>query len=46
MVLALVAGYARRAAVDPDQFANRATAALSDDSVRSLIAGRSPTSWC
>jgi hypothetical protein len=38
IVLALVAGYARRAAVDSDQFANRATAALRDDSVRSLIA--------
>jgi hypothetical protein len=40
MVLALVAGYARRAAVDSDQFANRATAALRDDSVRALIAER------
>ncbi|HEU0024241.1 MAG TPA: hypothetical protein VFQ12_06400 [Thermoleophilaceae bacterium] len=40
MVLALVAGYARRAAVGSDQFANRATAALRDDSVRSLIAER------
>jgi hypothetical protein len=40
MVLALAAGYARRAAVDSDQFANRATAALRDDSVRSLIADR------
>ena len=38
IVLASVAGYARRAAVDSDQFANRATAALRDDSVRSLIA--------
>ena len=38
IVLALVAGYVRRAAVDSDQFANRATAALRDDSVRSLIA--------
>src|SRR5918999_2445385 len=38
MVLALVAGYARRAAVDSDQFANRATAALRDDSVRALVA--------
>jgi len=36
----LAAGYARRAAVDSDQFANRATAALRDDSVRSLIADR------
>jgi hypothetical protein len=38
MVLALVVGYVRRAAVDSDQFANRATVALRDDSVRSLIA--------
>jgi hypothetical protein len=40
MVFALVAGYARRAVVDSDQFANRATAALRDDSVRTLIAER------
>ena len=40
LVLALVAGYVRRAAVNSDQFANRATAALRDDSVRSLIAER------
>ena len=39
-LLALVTGYVRHAAVDPDQFANRATAALRDDSVRTLIAGR------
>jgi hypothetical protein len=38
ITLALVAGYVRRAAVDSDQFANRATAALEDDSVRSLLA--------
>ena len=38
ITLALVAGYVRRAAVDSDQFANRATAALKDDSVRSLLA--------
>lgn len=38
--LALIAGYVRRAAVDPDQFANRATAALRDPSVRSLVAER------
>ena len=37
LLLALIAGYARRAGVDSDQFANRATAALRDDSVRSLI---------
>jgi hypothetical protein len=36
--LALFAGYVRRAGVDSDQFANRATAALRDDSVRSLVA--------
>jgi hypothetical protein len=41
LLLALVAGYARRAAVDSDQFANRATAALRD-SVRSLVAHRGP----
>ena len=40
MVLALMAGYVRRAAVDSDQFANRATVAMSDESVRSLIAER------
>ena len=39
-VLALVSGYVRRAAVDPDQFANRATVALRDDSVRDLVAER------
>jgi hypothetical protein len=38
IVLALVAAYARQAAVDSDQFANRAAAALRDDSVRSLVA--------
>jgi hypothetical protein len=37
-VLGLVAGYARQTVVNSDQFANRATAALRDDSVRSLIA--------
>ena len=36
--LALVTAYARQAAVDSDQFANRATEALRDDSVRSLAA--------
>ena len=40
VLLALVAVYVRIAAVDSDQFANRATAALKDDSVRSLIAAR------
>jgi hypothetical protein len=39
-VLALVAGYTRRAVVDSDQFANRATVALQDESVRTLIAER------
>jgi hypothetical protein len=38
VVLALVAGYARQTVVNSDQFANRATAALRDDSVQSLIA--------
>ena len=38
IVLALVVAYARHAAVNSDQFANRATVALRDDSVRSLIA--------
>ncbi len=40
LVLALIAGYARRVLVDSDQFANRATAALRDDSVRTLVAER------
>jgi hypothetical protein len=40
MVLALVAGYARRAVVDSDQFANRATAALRDDNVKMLVADK------
>jgi hypothetical protein len=40
MVFALAAGYTRRAVVDSDQFANRATAALRDDSVRTVIAER------
>src|SRR3954471_23603802 len=38
LVLALVAGYVRLTVIDADQFANRATAALRDDSVKSLIA--------
>src|SRR3712207_10376 len=38
ILLALLTGYVRRAAVDSDQFANRASAALRDDSVRSLVA--------
>lgn len=37
---ALLVGYVEHAAVDSDQFANRATVALRDPSVRSLIAGR------
>jgi hypothetical protein len=40
IALALVAGYARLAAVDSDQFANRATEALRDESVRTLVAER------
>jgi hypothetical protein len=39
-VLAVVAGYTRHAVVDSDQFANRASAALNDDSVRTLIADK------
>ena len=39
-MLALVAGYARRAVVDSDQFANRATAALEAPAVRELISAR------
>ena len=38
--LALVTGYVQRAAVDSDQFANRAAAALRDDSVRAVVAER------
>jgi hypothetical protein len=38
LVLALVAGYVRLTVINSDQFANRATAALRDDSVKSLIA--------
>jgi hypothetical protein len=38
IVLALVAAYAWQSVRDSDQFANRATAALRDPSVRSLIA--------
>jgi hypothetical protein len=37
IVLALVAGYVRRTVVDSDQFANRATAALHDETVSSLV---------
>src|SRR4051812_2248904 len=40
MLLALVAGYARHALVNSDQFANRAAAALGDESVRTLVAQR------
>jgi hypothetical protein len=40
IVLALVAGYARRAVVDSDQFANRATVALADDNVKTLVADK------
>src|SRR5918995_6499882 len=38
LVPAALAGYAERALLDPDQFANRATAALQDDSVRARVA--------
>ena len=40
MLLAVVAVYARHAIINSDQFANRASAALGDDSVRTLIAER------
>ena len=40
LLLALVAAYVRHALIDSDQFANRASAALRDDSVRTLIAER------
>ena len=40
LVLALVAGYAKVAAFDSEQFSNRATSALRDDSVRTLVAER------
>jgi len=40
IVLAVVVGYVRREIVDSGQFANRATAALQNGSVRSLIAER------
>jgi hypothetical protein len=40
IVLALVVGYVQRAATNSDQFANRATVALQDGSVRSLVAER------
>jgi hypothetical protein len=40
LVAALAAGYVRQAAVNSNQFANRATAALRDESVKSLIAER------
>src|SRR3954454_19528373 len=38
LVLGVLAGYVRLAALDADQFANRATAALRNDDVRTLIA--------
>lgn len=38
LVAAVLTAYVQRAAFDSDQFANRATAALGDDSVRTLIA--------
>src|SRR4051812_49322137 len=40
LVAAVIAGYVRRSVVDADQFANRATAALQDPSVRALVAQR------
>ena len=38
LLLAVLAGYAQRALLDPEQFANRATAALRDERVRTLVA--------
>ena len=38
IMFALVAAYARQTTVDSDEFANRATEALRDDSVSSLVA--------
>jgi hypothetical protein len=38
LVLTLVAAYAQQTAVNSDQFANRATEALRDDSVNALLA--------
>jgi hypothetical protein len=40
LILALVAGYARRAVVDSNQFANRASVALADDNVKALVADK------
>ena len=40
VILALVAGYASRALFDPDQFADRAAAALSDEAVSAELATR------
>jgi hypothetical protein len=40
LIAAVLAGYAWRALFDSDQFANRATAALQDPSVRELVADR------
>jgi hypothetical protein len=40
VLLALLTGYARRAVIDSDQFANRATAGLADEDVRNLVAQR------
>lgn len=40
LLLALLVAYVQRAAIDSDQFANRATVALQDESVRSLLADK------
>ncbi|HYI99918.1 MAG TPA: hypothetical protein VEX36_09635 [Thermoleophilaceae bacterium] len=40
LIAAAVAGYARLALLDADRFADRATASVRDDSVRTLIAER------
>src|SRR3954451_19767811 len=40
LLLAVIAGDARRAVFDSDQFANRATAALQDENVRHVVSQR------
>ena len=46
VILALVAGYASRALFNPDQFADRAAAALQEKAVADELGRRrSPRSW-
>jgi hypothetical protein len=40
LILALVAGYARHAVVNSSQFSNRATVALQNDNVKTLVADK------